>query len=185
MLGIVFLVFGFGSPAMADLRTNGDFETGALSGWIPSGETSGTHVNAGTSGNVYHTGSNSLDSGSMGALGHGTRSLATTPGAEYCMTSWLQNPGGPTNAFGVGWGGAEFMSFTNSGGFLSTQYTVDDLIAKGYSTDLQFGIRKDPSWMNLDDVSVFQAVPEPSPLLIFGGSLVGLAVFGRRFKTVS
>jgi hypothetical protein len=169
----------------ANLVVNGDFETGNFSSWTQSGNTGYTEVY-----NVaayVHSGTYSSRFGPMSTLGYIEQPLTTVAGEAYVLSFWLRNGSNPTptlhNRFQVEWAG----SLVPSGSFDDmavqpyTQYSYN-VTASTTSTLLKFGLRNDPSWFYLDDVSV-SAVPEPGAfqLTLIGAAMIFAA--GRfRFR---
>ena len=160
-----------------NLVLNGGFETGSFSSWTLTGNTGSTSVG----GEFAHTGLFGTKLGPVGSDGVLTQSLATTPGASYDLSFWLQNTNGNPNDFTVSFGGVTVFNLLNSPGFSYTQYTFTDLAATGGSTLMQFSYRQDPGSWNLDDVSVTaSATPEPSTGLLLTMGAVGLFLRRKR-----
>jgi len=140
---------------VGELVQNGGFET-AFTGWTQSGNDASTLLGSGP---LYvHSGTNGAKLGPSGSLGFISQTLATTPGASYVLSFWLDSPTGPTtnefpNEFLVSWNGASLFDQTNlpAIGWTNLQFSVT---AIGTTTVLQFGFRDDPSWLGLDDISV-------------------------------
>jgi len=180
------MLLGAAASAHANLVTNGGFETGDFSGWTLTGNPGFISIT-----NNAHSGN---FAGSFGAVGSDTflsQTLATTAGTSYTLTFFLTNLGGPTNDFSVSFGGQNLtgggtpaLPILNSGPFPYTEYTVD-VTATGSSSVLQFAMRQDPSFWNIDDITVdanAAAVPEPATLAIFGTALAGFGLLRRRRK---
>src|SRR5260221_12852772 len=82
---------------------NGGFETGDLTGWTQIGNTGFTGVVNNPAG--AHSGTFYFSSGPVGSLGGITQTAATTAGANYTLSFWLQNLGGTPNEMQVMWEG--------------------------------------------------------------------------------
>jgi len=140
---------------------NGGFETGNFTNWTQSGDyyysgvaTGSTYAHTGKYGAALETG------GTMGFL---LQTLATTPGAVYLISFWLDSPRkyNITNDFQVSWNGNVLLNNTNLAaiGWTNIQLTVT---ATASISTLQFGYLNDYFYFGLDDVSVSSAQP-PAP----------------------
>ena len=114
-----------------------------------SGNTEVTVVMSG----IAHSGSYAADLGPYGSLGFISQTVATTPGARYLFSWWLQSDGGTPNEFQASWNGAVLLDQLNvpAGEYQLYSYTVT---ATGTSTTVSLGFRDDPGYLHLDDVSV-------------------------------
>jgi len=171
------VAFVLALPVRADppnLVVNGGFETGDLTGWTHSGNTSlGSVVLS-----PVHSGAHAYSDGAVGSLGFISQDLTTTPGGSYTLDFWLSNPGGAGTEFRVSWDGNIIDDFVDSAGFGWTEYIYPELVASSGATSLGFGFRQDPSYWRLDDVSVqANEVPEV-PDSTFTASLLGLGLAG-------
>jgi len=151
---------------VGELVENGGFEM-AFSGWTKSGNEDSTLL--ATNAPYVHSGTNGAKLGSIDLLGFISQTLATTPGASYVLSFWLDSPAGPTtnefpNEFLVSWNGATLFDQTNlpAIGWTNLQFSVT---ATGTTGVIQFGFRDDPSDLGLDDISV-----APPVSLQFGAS---------------
>jgi len=169
-------------PAGAVGVVNGDFETGDFTGWTLSGDFSNSGVFSGAP--SAQSGTYGASFGPVETTGEISQTLATVAGTHYTLDFWLQAEldalGNPdSNSFVATWGGATVKSLLNSPVFGYTHMTFD-VIATGASTVLGFTFRNDPSFWDLDNVSVTAAVPEPETWALFGLGLAALAVRRRR-----
>lgn len=131
---------------------NGDFETGTLTNWSLSGNTAYLSVSAKSY--YVHSGSYGVQAGPVGALGYLSQTLATVPGQPYLLSLWLDSPDAATpNEFTVSWNGTTLFDGVNLGaiGWTNVQFVVGAMSA---SSLIQIGVRNDPSYFGLDDVSV-------------------------------
>jgi hypothetical protein len=147
-------------PVSSGLVLNGTFATGNFTGWT-------TNVSAGNSLNILvdngffsaltpYSGTYFAALGSTNTLSYLSQNLATSPGAPYLISLWLDSPDGATpNQFLVSWNGTNLFNQTNipAIGWTNLQFLVT---ATAANTVLQIGSRDDNSWLGLDDVSVLQ-----------------------------
>jgi hypothetical protein len=172
------LILGAGQVNAANLVVNGGFETGDLTGWDL--QTTGyTGVTDNTS--FVSSGSYGLVGGQIGSNAKLTQTIATVAGASYTFSFDERNDfDDPTNDFQVFWNGTMIQELLNgpSGAFTTYLFNV---VATGTSTEIRFGLRHDPSYLALDNVSVTpSAVPVPAAVWLFGSGIAGL--MGTRRK---
>src|SRR5262249_48931034 len=79
--------------------------------------------------------------------------IATTPGANYTVSWWMQSDGGTPNQFQASWNGSVIFNQVNIPSQSYQLYTFTETATSALTT-IQFGFRNDPGWLALDDVSV-------------------------------
>src|SRR5208282_672100 len=95
-----------------------------------------------------------LEAGPSGSLGYITQNLPTYPGQTYLLSFWLSNPSsGSTEQFQASWNGTIIYSVSNPGVLAWTNQKFI-VTATGTNTVLQFGLRNDPAYFGIDDISV-------------------------------
>jgi hypothetical protein len=144
---------------------NGGFETGSFSGWTlnVSSEDEGSAYDFVTTSSAWvHSGSYGAELGPYYSLGYLYQTLATSPGQNYLLSLWVDNPSGQPgatpNQFLVQWNGTTLFNQTNMPytTWTNLQFIVT---AASASTVLQFGFKDPPSYLGLDDISVTPISP--------------------------
>ena len=173
--------FAVAAPlANAALVTNGDFETGDLSGWTQTGSTDSFGVD-----------SFAAQSGAFGAFfgpeqpGTLSQSIATTAGQTYKVDYWLElDDSAQPNSFSWSWGGVtQTPNLINAAGFEYREFSAT-VTATGTSASLAFTFDNPQSFWLLDNVSVtaVAAVPEPGTYALMSAGLLVLAAVTRKKK---
>ena len=181
--GSVLLLMSASGAVSANLITNGDFETGTLSGFVQSENTSNTYVATGP--NQGYAGAQSgAFFALLGPLSPGTLSqtFSDMAGQNLTISFYLASNGAAPNQFTASLNDVPFFvgaNLPNSSGFV--RYSYENLIGTGLDT-LSFTFSDPPSYFALDNVSVTQAnsmTATPGPIAGAGLiSLLGLAGAG-------
>jgi hypothetical protein len=172
-------------PMYLGLVENGGFETGDFTGWdLFGGDPGDNFVTNALNGTLPYSGAYFAVLGSFGpALSYLSQTLATTAGEPYVLSLWLNSPDGlGPNEFLVSWNGAALFNQTNipAIGWTNLQFNVS---ATGTNTVLEFGFRDDPSFLGLDDISVYPAQPGIAGVSVTGSNLVLDAINGQSGHT--
>jgi hypothetical protein len=155
------------SRAGFELVVNGGFETGDFTGWT-AGPDNFVALGYGRDGGF------GVKYGSLGVASPLYQTITTTPGATYTFSFFQQTRGGTPNEFQAYWNGGLILDLIDSPiAPTFTQYAFLEVATKS-ATEIRFGLRQDPSFSAMDDVSVQLAgtVPEPSSLLMVGTAVV-------------
>jgi len=143
------------------LVQNGGFETGSFSSWTLNGSSTYNIVTSTSS--FVHSGTFGAALGQSGSLGYLSQTLITSPGQNYLLSLWLDNPsnryGATPNQFLVQWNGTTIFNQSNIPftGWTNLQFIVT---ATDASSVLQFGFEDNPYYLGLDDISL---TPVPLP----------------------
>jgi hypothetical protein len=195
LLGLVLLGDVRTTRAGPNIVVNGGFETGDFTGWnllnilgdLPNMTWVDNSPNAPHSGNYAAQLGFTLSSNDPHfdtSITDVVQDLPTAAGHVYTLQFWFTgtNSPGERKEFRVRWNGQTLLDMVNVDPPTTwTQYTFNNLVATGSSTELAFGERNDPGWFGLDDVSVQEfVIPEPAGLTLAGVGVIGLVGYGWR-----
>ena len=166
------------------LVQNGGFETGDFTSWTLNGNSSYNFVATSSQiSGAVHSGSYGAALGQYGSLGYLYQVLTTSPGQNYLLSLWLDNPnnsyGATPNQFLVQWNGTTVFNQTNIPftAWTNLQFIVT---ATGSSAVLQFGFYDNPWYLCLDDISV-----TPVPVPAFRTATATAGTFNLSWATVT
>ena len=133
---------------------NGGFETGDLTGWTSTGNTTYNDVLDLINYPSYvHSGSYGMALGAIGSLGYVSQLLNTISNRPYLISFWLANPTvGTPNEFVVQWDGRTLFDQVDMGVFAWTQMQFV-LLATDSTTRLTFGAYNDYGAFGFDEIS--------------------------------
>jgi len=160
---------------------NGGFETGTFTNWTQSGYDYDSGVATGSK--YAHSGTYGAALETDGTQGFLSQTLATTPGAIYSISFWLDSPAAnKPNDFQVSWNGNLLLDQTNLAaiGWTNIQLLVT---ATATSETLQFGYINGYFYFGLDDISVNPAQPAIASISLSGTNLVVNATGGFSGRT--
>lgn len=169
VLTAVALSAGAAGTASADVVVNGGFETGDFTGWTFNGDL----VNNFVAGGFVHGGNFAAWFGEIGGLGTLSQTLVTTPGQAYDLSFWFAGDGDSPSQLIASVNGNQLLNLVDPAFDPDYVKYTYSFTATGAATPLVFSFRDDDFFINLDDVSVVAAVPEPSPVVLLG--VAGLA----------
>jgi len=172
---------GCAAYASPNLLVNGSFETGDLTGWTQSGNTSYIFVaKEGASWYGANRGLYYVMEGPIGSDGFLSQTFADTPGATLHVSGWLAGNGTSPSDFEMGMDGITYIDVNPVPNQPYTQYSFT-ATATGSDT-VMVGFRNDPSWDAIDNFVVTDgvSVPEPASLFLLGSGLLVSALARRR-----
>lgn len=185
---LCFLSFA-ARPLLANVITNGGFETGDFTGWSQSGNKFNTGVTSALCPGgipatcLPHSGSFAAYFGDTPA--GISQTVVTDPAATYTLDFWVKmfgsgDPPATPNEFQVVWNGNILTDIVNSADGNWEHMTFSGLSASSSST-LAFNISDFADWIGLDDVTLdgVSSAPEPATISLLGLGIALAAVLRR------
>lgn len=164
----VLAVLGLAAAAQAQV-TNGDFETGDLTGWTQGGNGGFTGVTT----TLPHSGTFGFQMGPVGSTGFIEQIIPCTAGDRAILEFWVACDGGAPSFFSATLDGQNVLTLVDSVAFGYTQYSFAVPVTNTNPV-LRFEYQNNPTYYYLDDVSV-TCVPAPAAAaLLLGAPLAGL-----------
>ena len=160
------------NPAHAYI-TNGDFETGNLSGWTTD------DMNIIVENTTWaYSGNYAVEFTTKDKIGSLSQYIPTEVGKTYELSYYLRSAGG-TNTFTTKVDGNVLLSLQNFGQdyvYYSQYFTASSALTEiTFSSQQEYGAY-------LDDIDVVPA-PEPITFLLVGGGLLGAGFMRRKIKS--
>ena len=205
-LFIIFSLLSLSTAFGGNIVLNPGFETGDFSSWTVLNVGWGISGTPHTGTFATYTGcvGDQCINGDSTQIASLSQVLTTTTGGIYTLSFWFDPAESDTNFGGTVeleafWNGTPVIDLVLLGtgggiaatpailtpttpGFGYNQYVVTGLVAGGPTTTLEFRGRQDPSFLNLDDISVdaSSGAPEPGTMLLGACGLLGLGLWKRR-----
>ena len=187
-IGTAVALLGMSASAHAvELLTNGDFETGDFTGWVPGGNIDG---NQGVTGAALPFGDPITPHGGLfqafdGAIGSPftlSQTVSTIAGLTYTVSGYFATQGGVPSSFRAQVGSSFFVRSPNDP---VSGYRFFDFTFVGTGSDtLVISSQNDPNWNVWDDISITAPVPEASTwaMMVLGFAGVGFMAYRRKSK---
>jgi hypothetical protein len=173
-IGATTAATAFADAPGPNLVNNGGFETGDFSGWSASVDTFVSGVDDVSA----HTGNSGAYFGDLGTSGSISQSFTTIAGATYDIDLWLRSDGLTPNGLQVLWNGTVVDSVSDFGSLNYMEIKIDPQMAASTMTTLELRVGNDNGFLEMDDIAVTQAVPEPATFALVGAGL--LMIWVRR-----
>lgn len=177
---------------VGQLVQNPGFETGDFTHWTLNDTSGQSQVfgNAGPPNFLVHSGNYQAFLTSSGSPSYLSQSIPTVAGQFYQISFWMACDGTTPNEFIFNWNGNSLfdqVNVPNTGGWTNLQFLAK---ATGSTTTIQFGVRDDSDFLELDDVfaqpipaPTFQSISKPANAIQFAWNSVSGAVYQVQYKT--
>jgi hypothetical protein len=174
--------------------TNGNFETGDLTGWTPGGNFEYTGVVGAGFGNIpkAEDGSRFLAAGPVGSDGSLSQTFSDTAGQLLNVSGWYYAFGDNPSDLSVLFDGKSYFSISNpnsNGAWQNLSFDVtatgSDTLALSFMDNVYWQPGKDGGWISLDNFSVTDpptTTPLPAALPLFASGFAMMSLLGWRRK---
>ena len=176
---LLVLALSLGAQASINFIVNGGFETGDYTGWTSGGCGPAGVIGSGA-GWLPNSGNYFSVEGAVGCDHTLSQTFSDIASQGLTISFYYGSDGASWNDINVYWNGNLIYGSFNDPSTLPNYLLYTFNVTATGSDTLTIGIRNDPAYQALDDVSVTASTPEPGTLVLMGSGLLGLAGVVRR-----